>query len=516
MGLLDRINSKAPATIEWRDINGKLTPVNCNTGRAATWAAQPGSCEAYLSCPIPEVLYTGPRGNGKTDSLLMDFAQHVGKGWGANWKGVIVRRTFPELHDIIGKTKRWYPLIFGPDNVRYNEGKSVWRWNTGEELQFRHFNVPKDYWNFHGQSFTFIGFEELCSWPTPECYLSLFSCNRSDTIGIPLKIRATTNPYGVGSNWVKRRWRLPVPTGRIIGPIINDSLGVDGKVEPPRVAIHGLLQENKILMQADPGYIDRIRASAASPAQASAWIDGSWDIIAGGMFDDLWEPRIHIVTNLEKLPLRQIPPGWRIDRSYDHGQSKPFSVGWWAESNGEPLKFNGGWYGTVKGDLFRIREWYGCKPNRDNEGLRLTATAIAQGINDRETDFRIQQRVVAGVADSSIFDGSPTDPTISVANDMRKEGILWLKADKSSGSRIQGWQQIRTYLQGAIPDSSGYREKPGLFCLPQCRAFIRTLPALPRDVKVPDDADSDAEDHAADEARYRLRYRRSTVRTEAW
>ena len=51
------------------------------------WAAQAGSQVAFLSCPIFECLYEGTRGPGKTAALLMDFAQHCGQGFGANWRG---------------------------------------------------------------------------------------------------------------------------------------------------------------------------------------------------------------------------------------------------------------------------------------------------------------------------------------------------------------------------------------------------------------------------------------------
>lgn len=515
MAILLGNTQKGLPTVEWKTIDGQLRPVNSQTGEFITWAPQPGSIDAFLRCPYPEVLITGTRGSGKTDALLMDFVKDVGKGYGMDWRGVIFRRTYPELADIIGKSKKWFPQIFG-DLAKYNEGKSFWRWTTGEELHFRHFMKKDDYWSYHGFSFPFIAWEELTTWPTPECFTAMFSCNRSSNPKVPRKIRATTNPYGVGFGWVKRRYQLPVPPGHIIGRLIDDAINEDGKVDPPRIAIHSDIRENKILMQADPGYIDRIRASASNPAQAKAWIEGSWDIVSGGMFDDLWDAKIHVIQELENFPINRLPRGWRIDRSYDHGQSKPFSVGWWAESNGEPLRWNGKAYGQIRGDVFRIREWYGCQNGEDNKGVRFAAREIAEGILDRELDFGLNGRVDPGPADTSIFDGSPNDPTISVASDMSKVGVIWTKADKSKGSRILGWQQIRSYLKGAIPDKSGYRESPGLFIFPQCRHFTRTIVALPRDDKNQDDVDSESEDHIGDETRYRLRYRRSAVSSNTW
>jgi hypothetical protein len=45
-------------------------------------------------------------------------------------------------------------------------------------------------------------------------------------------------------------------------------------------------------------------------------------------------------------------------------------------------------------------------------------------------------------------------------------------------------------------------ESPGLWVFNTCKDFIRTIPALMRDDKHPEDADTTGEDHIADEARY--------------
>jgi hypothetical protein len=79
----------------------------------------------------------------------------------------------------------------------------------------------------------------------------------------------------------------------------------------------------------------------------------------------------------------------------------------------------------------------------------VTATEIARGILERERDWGIYGRARIGVADSSIFDDY--EPGRSVAGDMERVGVRWFPADKGSGSRAQGWQQIREYLKAAIP-----------------------------------------------------------------
>lgn len=482
--------------IEWREVDGQLYAYTQDaSGRAvqATWTPQYGSQLAFMSAtPIFEVLYEGTRGGGKTDCLLMDFLQHVGKGYGREWRGIIFRQTYPQLSDIINKTEKWFRLIF--PEAKYNKVEHKWTFPDGEELLLRHMKREDDYWNYHGHAYPWIGWEELCNWSNDKCYKVMMSCCRSTRPDMPRCYRATTNPYGVGHNWVKARWRLPHARGKVI----RDSM-VDGAFEPPRVAIHSSVYENEILMHADPDYISKIRASARNPAELAAWLYGSWDIVAGGMFDDLWDSHYHVVPS---VPLSIIPKGWKIDRSFDWGSSKPFAVCWWAESNGEPFEWNGRMYGTVRGDLFLIQEWYGWNGTR-NEGLRMLAADIAQGIVDRETDWGIRARTGAGVADASIFD---VEDGNSIAKNMEGKGVRWQPADKSAGSRKHGWELMRKMLNGAKPPKlGGVREEAGLFITNNCLQTIETLPVLPRSDNDPDDVDTEAEDHLADAMRYRVR-----------
>ena len=457
-----------------------------------------------MACPILEALYEGTRGGGKTDCLLMDYGQHVGQGYGPDWRGILFRETYPQLGDVITKSLRWFSVIF--PKAKYNRATTTWTFPEGEELLFRHMAHPDDYWKYHGHSYQWIAFEELTNWASSDCYLRMFSTLRSSRADVPRKMRATTNPYGPGHGWVKERFRLPAPVGRTVGNIIRDARAPDGSLEPPRVSIRSMLAENRILLTSDPDYIQRLRASAENEAQLEAWLAGSWDIVSGGMFNDRWEPRAHIIPDFAPA---LIPRTWKINRSYDHGQSKPFSVGWWAESNGEPFTApSGRVLGHIRGDLFRIDEWYGWNGHA-NQGCRMSSFDIGTGIMARENDWGLAGRVLPGPADSSIFDVQ--DPTLpSVAAQMASAGVSWTWADKRPGTRKLGWQEIRDRLKAA---ATYPREHPGIFVLERCKHFIRTIPTLPRDRRDPDDLDTNAEDHIADEMRYRVREGNNLVRS---
>src|SRR6266404_559318 len=119
--------------------------------RTAIWAPQPGSQQLFLKCTVEEVLYEGNRGPGKTDAALMDFCQDVNVGWGADWVGILFRKTYPELQDVIEKSRRWFKQ-FVPA-AKFNESKSQWEFPTGEMLYFRQFSKPSDYWKYHGHAY---------------------------------------------------------------------------------------------------------------------------------------------------------------------------------------------------------------------------------------------------------------------------------------------------------------------------------------------------------------------------
>ncbi len=73
--------SQLASRIEWRQTEDGFKPFVAGMqedGPGIAWAPQDGSQDMFLRCPLTEVCYEGTRGPGKTDALLMDFAQHCG------------------------------------------------------------------------------------------------------------------------------------------------------------------------------------------------------------------------------------------------------------------------------------------------------------------------------------------------------------------------------------------------------------------------------------------------------
>lgn len=459
------------------------------------WEPHPGSQELFMTCPIFECLYEGNRGPGKTDALLMDYAQYVGC-FGEAWRGILFRETYENLKDVIAKSQKWFPRIF--PKAKYNDSKHYWRWPDGEMLFFSYAKLPKDYWNYHGHEYPWIGWEELTNWASLQLYLDMMSCCRSSFSGIPLHYRSTTNPFGPGHNVVKMRFIDQAEPGEIIvDETIHPKLG---KIINERVYIHGDRSENTHLQDADPDYEKRLN-NITDPNKRKAWISGLWEILAGGMFDDVWDQNVHWLSAF------QIPKSWTIYRAFDWGSARPFSVGWWAVSDGcEVTLANGKPYHFPKKTLFRIHEWYGWN-GEANEGIHLANNKIGEGIREREEKHPLLagREISKGPADSSIWDDDDGTCIAEKINagfhgtENKKKTDIFIHANKKPGSRVKRWQVIRDMLTAAKEKN---KESPGMYVFNTCRQFKRTIPTLQRDEKNPEDIDSNSEDHIADETGY--------------
>ena len=429
--------------------------------KTIAWRPQSGPQAALIRCPdtIGERFYGGSRGGGKTDSMLghagLKSARH-----GSGVRAIFFRREYPQLDAIIDRSKE----IFHSLGATYAEQRKQWTFPNGSTLRFRSLDTDARAEAYQGHSYTDVYFEELTNYPNPTPVMKMKATLRSAE-GIPCHFHATGNPGGPGHGWVKQRYIDPAPQG---WKIIEEK-------NSKRIFIPAKLSDNKLLMENDPKYVDRLKETG-SPELVRAWLEGDWNVVEGAFFE-CWRPDKHVITPFA------IPDYWMKFRAFDWGSVSPFSIGWWAVSDGSEVD------GRVypRGALIRYREWYGAK--EANVGLKLTNSAIAKGIKQRESED-----IVYGVADPSIFivQGGP-----SIAEQMAKEGVLWRKADNRRVGNLgamSGWAEMRSRMIG--------EDKPMIYCFNTCVDSIRTIPSLPHDPQRPEDLDTHSEDHAADEWRY--------------
>lgn len=459
-------------------------------GRMAAWVPQPKQAE-FMRRFEDEVLFGGAAGGGKSDALVAEALRQITK---PAYKGLIIRKTYQQLEELIDKSRLLYPLI--DPRAKYNGGDHTWHFSSGAKIRFGSMHHRDDRKQYQGRAFDFIAFDELTHF-TWEEYDFLRSRNRPNAPGMLVYMRATANPGGVGHGWVKDRFITAAPPNTTIWETVKfrDRDGTTRQKRMSRIFIPSFVQDNAALMANDPDYIFRL--ASMSEAERNALLYGDWDSYAGQVFREFRNDPDHYADHrwTHVIEPFEIPKHWPIYRSFDWGFSKPFSVGWHA-------------VGPDK-TLYRIKEFYGCKRGEVNKGLEMPASDIfAEVRRFEQEDYNIRGHKIFGVADPAIWEKSH-GPSI---NDIAEsQGVYF---DKGNNSRINGLQQVHERLKFDEEGRAMY------YVFDTCTDFIRTMPSLVYSETHVEDVDTEGEDHIYDECRYMCMTHviepRITVRREAW
>lgn len=435
------------------------------------WSPQPKQA-AFMARPEYEALYGGAAGGGKSDALVVEALRQVGI---PHYKALIVRKTYPQLAELIDKSLNYYPRAY--PKARYNASAHTWNFPSGAKILFGSMQYTKDRTRYQGQAYDFIGFDELTHFTWDE-YSYLFSRNRPNGPGTRVYIRASANPGGVGHGWVKERF---VTAGKPMTTIWEDVTwrdpsGQEHRARQSRIFVPSSVFDNPALLNNDPDYVRRL--ASMPEAERKALLYGDWDTFSGQVFTEWRNDPEHYADRLHThviTPFR-VPDGWTIWRSFDWGYSRPFSVGWYAVDHDRRM--------------YRIRELYGCT-GTPNTGVQWEPAHVAREIRRIEAeDPNLRGRKIYGVGDPAIWQ---SDGTESIGALMERERVFFEKGDHN---RIAGKMQVHHRLAF---DGDGL---PMLYVFTTCRHFIRTVPNLVYDETDVEDIDTDGEDHIYDELRY--------------
>ena len=122
-----------------------------------------------------------------------------------SYSAIIFRRTYADLAlpgAIMDRAFEW----LSPTQASWNGSKKQWRFPSGAVLTFGYLDTDRDKYRYQSAEFQYVGFDELTQFPEGS-YRYLFSrLRRGADSKISLRMRAATNPGGVGHEWVKRRF----------------------------------------------------------------------------------------------------------------------------------------------------------------------------------------------------------------------------------------------------------------------------------------------------------------------
>ena len=404
--------------------------------------ANGGPQEDFLAAAETDVLYGGAAGGGKSYAMLVDPLRYAHR---AAHRGLIIRRSMPELRELIDKSRELYPKAF--PGCKYKEVEKLWNFPSGAKIEFGFLERDADVYRYQGQAYSWIGFDEITHLPTEFSWNYLASRLRTTDPEITCYMRCTANPGGVGASWVKKRYIDPSTP-------YESFEGADGLT---RKFIPARLQDNPFLAL-DGRYEKMLKA--LPPTQRQQLLEGNWDVAEGAAFTEFL-PHLHVITPFE------IPLSWERIKGIDYGYASESACIWGAVDPSD-------------GTLIIYRELY-------RKGL--LGTELAEMITDMEMQdpFSVQ-----GVLDTACWSRTgTTGPTIGET--LQRAGHKLRRADKN---RIQGKIQIHEYLKVM---QSG---RPRIQIFNTCPNLIRELQSIPLDKRNPEDVDTHAPDHAYDALRY--------------
>jgi len=413
-----------------------------------------GPQTAFLAAPETDVLYGGAAGGGKSLAMIVDPLRSCDN---SKHRALILRRSLKELRQLIDMSRELYPKAY--PGTKFKETEKIWNFPSGAKVEFGYLEKDADVYQYQGQDFSWIGFDEISQLPTEFPWHYLASRLRTSDPSLKVYLRCTTNPGGPGHGWVKRRYLDPASYGT---PFVgNDGIS--------RRFIPATLRDNPYLY--NDGRYQKMLESLPE-VQRRQLLEGDWEIAEGIAFPE-FQKNLHVIQPFS------IPRGWARTKACDYGFSAPSCVLWGAVD-------------PQDGTVIIYKELY-------EKGL------TAKDLGDRIRDMEMEEVLtVPGVIDHSVFNRTGyAGPTIGEILNKNPYNLKFRPADKN---RRAGKIQVHEYFR-KHHDS----DRPRVQIFSTCTNLIRELSSLILDKNDPEDVDTHMEDHAYDAFRYLLMSRPRTT-----
>ena len=154
--LIQLANDKASKIISSEDLEDLPTALATEAQEDVIFKANEGPQEDFLAAGETDVLYGGAAGGGKSYAMLVDplrFAHRPAH------RGLIIRRSMPELRELIDKSRELYPKAF--PGCKYKEVEKLWNFPSGAKIEFGFLERDADVYRYQGQAYSWIGFDEI-------------------------------------------------------------------------------------------------------------------------------------------------------------------------------------------------------------------------------------------------------------------------------------------------------------------------------------------------------------------
>lgn len=289
-----------------------------------------------------ELLFGGALGGGKSDFLLMCCLQYMDV---PGYASAIFRKQLSDLKlpgALLDRAKEWLDPWTGKNGVKYIPGDHTYYFPTknpdgtkgaNASLTFCYIGERNAKDRYQSAEFQTIAFDEISQWETPSDYEFMTTRLRKTVCpfhgknkegapiwdddchicqykkDIPVRIRAATNPGGLGGNWIKRRFGI-IPDPKLY-PDKRDAIKaiMEGirvpfvGTDPGRVFVPSYIDDNPHLDQQDyDEFLDNLPVE-----QRSMLKDGNWEARVDSRFKRHWARYYKLYDEAYQLGTQMFP-----------------------------------------------------------------------------------------------------------------------------------------------------------------------------------------------------------------
>lgn len=269
------------------------------------WRPNPGPQTRFLATRADEALYGGAAGGGKSAAALATPLRWVHN---PGFRALVLRRETPQLRDLLDKSAGLYSQL----GATFNGSTGTWVFPSGARVWFTHCEHENDVGRFDGHEFQVVVFDELTHF-TERQYRGIRARIRGTDPTLPRWSRATTNPGGIGHDWVKRRFGAWLDPKHARPARPGEVRAYRGEEEVPRGTPEALGRTFIPARLADNPHVGeeyRAQLRDLDPVRRAQLLEGDWEAAygEGKLFHRDWWTYIDAA-----------PPVRRRWRSWDFG-----------------------------------------------------------------------------------------------------------------------------------------------------------------------------------------------------